>query len=140
MYIFVGNLPRTFSEFELRRMVERMLSPKGFKESARQVLFKSDQVKRSEFCVFDKISDTGIVRHGQVLIEPEAMAKRLLQRLDKTDCRGHQLCVREFTIRAYHNDRRGLDWRKKDWSGMERRLIERRQPTIEKEPNKDFFA
>ena len=139
MYIFIGNLPRAFSEFELRRLVERVLMPRGIKESARQVLFQSDRVKRLEFTVFDKISDAGIVRHGQVLIEPDSMGKRVLQRLDNFDCRGQMLSVREFTIRAYHNDRRDLAWRKKQWHGAERRLSERRQPTIEKQPNKDYF-
>lgn len=139
MHVFVGNLPRTFSEFELRRMVERALIPRGIKQSVTQVFLKSEQIQRTEFSVFDKISDAGIVRHGQVIIEPENMGRRLVERLDKFNFMGNLLYVREFTIRAYHNDRRDLHWRKKTWQGMERRLAERRQPTIEKEPNKEYF-
>ena len=138
MQIFIGNLPRNYSAFELRRLVERELIPHGIQQTTKHFLFKKERLKRSEYKIFDKLTDMGIVRHGVALIEPDNLALRAVERLNKVEYQNNKLVVREFTTRTNSNDRRALNWRQKPWDESERRHRERRQPTVEaqQDPNK----
>jgi len=140
MQLFIGNLPRNVNAFELRRLVERVLLPQGFQETAKHYLLKKERLKRAEFEVFDKLTMFGIVRHGKATIEPELLAQRVIERLDNTRFRDTVLVVREFIVRINNNDRRALSWRMKSWDGAERRLRDRRQPTVDLEKKQDEFA
>lgn len=140
MQLFIGNLPRNINAFELRRMVERVLLPQGVNETAKHFLFKKERLKRSDFEVFDKLTHAGIMRHGKAIIEPELLALRAIERLNNSDFRGNRLTVREFITRINNNDRRALNWRMKNWQGGERRLNERRQPTVDLRKKQDEFA
>jgi hypothetical protein len=80
------------------------------------------------------------VRHGKVSIEPDALGERVIERLHDTQFRDSVLVVREFVTRINNNDRRALNWRMKNWDGGERRLRERRQPTVDMEKKQDEFA
>jgi len=140
MQLFIGNLPRNMSAFELRRIVERALMPQGIQETAKHFLLRGERVKRSQYDVFDKLTIYGIVRHGKVTIEPDLMAQRVIERLNGTEHHGSVLKVREFVTRINNNDRRALTWRLKQWDGSERRLRDRRQPTIDLNKKQDEFA
>jgi hypothetical protein len=140
MQLFIGNLPRHLNPFELRRMVERVLLPQGFQETAKHFLMKKERLKRSEYEVFDKLTMFGIVRHGKATIEPDLVAQRAIERLNNTTFRGNVLVVREFIVRINNNDRRSLNWRMRSWAGAERRLRDRRQPTVDLEKKQDEFA
>ena len=140
MQLFIGNLPRNMNTFELRRMVERVLLPQGLQETAKHYLMKKERLRRAEYEVFDKLTMFGIVRHGKVTIEPEILALRAIERLDNTQFRDTVLVVREFIVRINNNDRRALTWRMKSWGGTERRLRDRRQPTVDLEKKQDEFA
>jgi hypothetical protein len=140
MQLFIGNLPRNINTFELRRIVERALMPQGLQETAKHFLLRSDRVKRAQYEVFDKLTMFGIVRHGKVNIEPDALGERVIERLNNTQFRDSVLQVREFVTRINNNDRRALNWRMKNWGGGERRLRERRQPTVDLEKKQDEFA
>ena len=65
MQLFIGNLPKKMSTFELRRIVERALLPQGIQETAKHYL-KGERVKRVQYEVFDKLTPYGVVRHGKV--------------------------------------------------------------------------
>jgi hypothetical protein len=125
--------------FELRRMVERALLPQGLQETAKHYL-KGERVKRVQYEVFDKLTPFGIVRHGKATIEPDLLAQRVIERLDNTPYRDTMLVVREFITRINNNDRRALTWRLKSWNNTERRLQDRRQPTVDLEKKQDEFA
>lgn len=140
MQIFIGNLPRNMSAFELRRMVERVLLPQGFQETAKHYLLRSERIKRAQYEVFDKLTLFGIVRHGKAAIEPDLLAQRAIERLHQTEYRGNVLVVREFVTRINNNDRRALAWRSRKWGPTERRLRERRQPTVDLRKKQDEFA
>ena len=51
---------------------------------------------------------------------------KVIRRLHGKECMGMQLVAREFGQRRVGNERRRLDWREVPWTGMERRLSERR--------------
>lgn len=140
MQLFIGNLPRNINAFELRRLVERVLLPQGLQETAKHFLLKTERLKRSEYEVFDKLTMFGIVRHGKAVIEPDLMAMRAIERLNDTQFRDNVLIVREFIVRINNNDRRALSWRMKSWDDTERRLRDRRQPTVDLEKKQDEFA
>jgi hypothetical protein len=140
MQLFIGNLPRNMSAFELRRIVERALLPQGLQETAKHFLLKGERVKRAQYEVFDKLTMFGIVRHGKVNIEPDLLAERVIERLNDTEYHGNALVVREFVTRINNNDRRALSWRLKQWEGGERRLRDRRQPTVDLKKKQDEFA
>lgn len=137
MQIFIGNLPRNYSAFELRRLVERELMPQGIQETAKHFFSKKERLKRSEYKIFDKLTNMGIVRHGVAVIEPDALAARAIERLNKVNYQSNMLVVREYVTRTNSNDRRALNWRQKPWDDSERRSKDRRQPTIEaiQDPN-----
>ena len=137
MQLFIGNLPKNMSTFELRRIVERAVLPQGLQETAKHYL-TGERLKRTQYEVFDKLTPLGIVRHGKVTIEPDQLARRVKARLDNTLYRHNILVVREYVTRINNNDRRALTWRLKPWSDAERRLQDRRQPTMEK--TQDEFA
>ena len=139
MQLFIGNLPRNMNTYELRRVVERALLPQGIQETAKHYL-KGQRVKRSQYEIFDKLTTFGIKRHSKVTIEPDTLAQRVIDRLDNTALRDTTLVVREFVTRINNNDRRALTWRLKSWDNTERRLRERRQPTVEQDKKQDEFA
>ncbi len=139
MQLFIGNLPRNMNTFELRRIVERALLPQGIQETAKHYL-KGERVKRVQYEIFDKLTPFGIVRHAKATIEPDLLAQRVIERLDNTPYRDTMLVVREFVTRINNNDRRALTWRLKSWNNTERRLRDRRQPTVDLEKKQDEFA
>ncbi|MGD8592070.1 MAG: hypothetical protein PVF82_04520 [Gammaproteobacteria bacterium] len=139
MQLFIGNLPKKMSTFELRRIVERALLPQGIQETAKHYL-KGERVKRVQYEVFDKLTPYGVVRHGKVSIEPDSLAQRVIERLDDTPYRDTMLVVREYVTRINNNDRRALTWRLKRWNNTERRLQDRRQPTVDLARKQDEFA
>jgi hypothetical protein len=140
MQLYIGNLPRNMNTFELRRLVERVLLPQGIQETAKHFLLKSERVKRAQYEVFDKLTPFGIVRHGKATIEPDLLAQRVIERLDDTPYRDNMLVVREFVTRLNNNDRRALTWRLKNYNNTERRLRDRRQPTVDLQKKQDEFA
>ena len=87
MQLFIGNLPRNTNVFELRQTVERALMPQGLQETAKHFLLKSERVKRAQYEVFDKLTVFGIVRYGKVTVEPDLLALRVMERLDKATYR-----------------------------------------------------
>lgn len=128
MIIYLGNVPKRFGQYELRRLIERLLIPEGFGQTARQFFSRSGRLKKAEYLVITERKSLGEVRYGKVTIEPRKVGLRLIPQLNKMQYKGHTLRAREFVIRAYINDARSLGWRGKKWVGQERRDADRREP------------
>ncbi len=137
MEIFIGNLPHRFSQYDLRRVVERALMPKHLGETIRHLFAWSKRIKHADYRVIDEQKPYGIVRYGRVVIEPEAAAVKVLSALQNSIYRGASVNAREFVVRAYINDRRAVGWRSHQWGGQEQRAQDRRQ-AIFKHP--DHYA
>jgi len=108
MEIFIGNIPKKMSAFELQRLVNRALVPDSMIESVFRLVRRKDRIKRLEFNVVTEIKASHTVRYGKAIIEPDPAAKFIIKKLNNLPCRGSLLKVREFGHRSYNNERRSL--------------------------------
>ena len=127
MEIFIGNIPKRFSQYDLRRMVERALAPRHLGDTIRQLFDWSNRIKRADYQIIDEQKPYGVIRYGRVVIEPDTAARKVLAALQNSIYRGTTVNAREFVARAYINDRRAVGWRMHEWNGREQRLQDRRQ-------------
>jgi hypothetical protein len=107
MIVFIGNLPAGLSERELQHLVQ----PPG----GAPVRIVKKRNRRGN-----------LYRYGLVHARSERDGLKVIRRLHGMDYMGAQLAAREFGPRRVGNERRRLDWREVPWTGMERRLGERR--------------
>jgi len=107
MIVFIGNLPAGISERDLQYLAQ---PPGGVPVR-----------------IVKKRNRSGnLYRYGLVHARSERDASKVIRRVHGKDCMGVQLVAREFGQRRVSNERRRLDWREVPWTGMERRLSERR--------------
>jgi len=107
MIIFIGNLPAGISERELQHLAQ---PPGGVPVR-----------------IVKKRNRSGnLYRYGLVHARSEGDALKVIRRVHGKDCMGVKLVAREYGQRRLSNERRRLDWRAVPWTGMERRLSERR--------------
>jgi RNA recognition motif-containing protein len=110
MNLFIGNLPSTTTEGDLRALLR--LAPE---QAARRLrIFKRP----------DRNGHT--LRFGLVHAESDADLRRMLDQGRRAELNGQRLNVREFVPRAVGNERRAVDWRSRRWPYAERRQAERR--------------
>lgn len=110
MNLFIGNLPSTATEGDLRVLLR--LAP--------------DQAAR-RLRIFKRPDRSGrTLRFGLVHAESDADLRRMLDRGREAELKGQRLNVREFVPRAMGNERRAVDWRSRRWPHVERRQWERR--------------
>jgi RNA recognition motif-containing protein len=107
MIVFIGNLPAGLSERELQHLVQ----PPG----GAPVRIVKKRNRRGN-----------LYRYGLVHARSERDGLKVIRRVHGMDYMGAQLAAREFGQRRVGNERRRLDWREVPWTGMERRLGERR--------------
>jgi uncharacterized protein with PIN domain len=62
-----------------------------------------------------------------VTVPSERHAKKLTKKLSNSRDFESPLVIREYKQRSYSNERRALNWREKEWHGVERRVAERRR-------------
>lgn len=130
MIIFIGNVPQKFGQYELRRLIERMLMPKGIRATTRHLFKWSERLKKAEYEVIDAEKQNSLSHYGKLRVEPEIVGQRLIDGLNNLHYKGNILVAREFVVRAYSNDHRALGWRDKMWGGSERREIDRRKSVL----------
>ena len=107
MIVFIGNLPAGISERELQQLAR--------------------PPDRAPVRIVKKRNRSGnLYRYGLVHARSERDAHKVIRRVHGKVCMGAQLVSREFGPRRVSNERRRLDWREIPWTGMERRLSERR--------------
>jgi hypothetical protein len=108
MIVFIGNLPAGISERELQHLAR---PPDG-----------------APVRIVKKRNGSGnLYRYGLVHARSDRDGVKVIRRVHGKDCMGLQLVAREFGQRRVSNERRRLDWREVPWTGMERRLSERRR-------------
>jgi hypothetical protein len=107
MIVFIGNLPAGISERELQHLVQL---PGG---APVRIVKKRNR-------------GGNLYRYGLVHARSERDGLKVIRRVHGKDCMGTQLAAIEFGQRRVSNERRRLDWREVPWTGMERRLSERR--------------
>jgi len=108
MDIFIGDLPGKNYKYEISNMFMHV-------DKNSQVKIIAPVVKHTNkgfFCV--------------VNIRDEKTAKKFIKKFNKKSPFGHRLLIREFIHRAYGNERREIDWRKRKWKGIEERKGDRR--------------
>ncbi|MCF6217519.1 MAG: hypothetical protein L3J62_03490 [Gammaproteobacteria bacterium] len=122
MQIFIGNIPKTRSSYELHQFIKEI-----FKKRRSAFKFWMRSPDYLSFNVIDKTVDGDIYRYAIAHIEPSAIASESIELLDQQFFGGNPLDVREYRSRSYMNERRAIDWREQSWSGAERRSDERRK-------------
>ena len=108
MELIISNVPHNAT---LRDLVQ-FVGP--FAEDAHLDLVKQDKVQAPS------------VHYGLLRIPSERQARKAMRKLNGRELAGQTVDVREFSHRAYSNDRRAIDWRNQPWSRLERRLHDRR--------------
>lgn len=107
MIVHIGNLPAALSEADLRRLAR---VPQAL---AVNLVRKRDR----HGCIY---------RYALLHARSAREGAKLVRRVNGATCMGRRLVAREYNQRLAGNERRRLDWRTVPWTGMERRLGERR--------------
>lgn len=107
MIVYIGNLPAGLSESELQQLAQ----PSGGVPV--RIIKKRNR-------------GGNLYRYGLVHARSERDGLKVIRRVHGRNCMGTRLVAREFGQRRVGNERRRLDWREVPWTGMERRLSERR--------------
>jgi len=106
MEIYIGNLPDRVKPAELRRLVNYALLPASFDELVKRVFKKADRIVHSRYDFVEKQIGEKSVRFARAIIEPDGVAMRAVQRLDRYVLRGSSLQARRYVPRNKYNDRR----------------------------------
>lgn len=92
--------------------------------------------KNAQFKIVTKYYDNGTsYRFGMVSFDSQRVAEKAIKKLNNQYLMGKPTIVREYFHRSYHNERRDINWRSKEWDTNERRGTDRRRREVEN-PNK----
>lgn len=106
MDIYIGNLPAQLKPAELRKVVNYVLFPQNFRDLVKCIVKNKDRIAHSEFDVIDKTLGDQSVRYARAVIQPDYVARRVLQRLNHLTFQGTSLRAREYVTRNPVNERR----------------------------------
>ena len=106
MDIYIGNLPAQLKPAELRKVVNYVLFPHNFRDLVKRIVRNKDRIAHSEFDVIDKTLGDQSVRYARAVIQPDYVARRVLQRLNHLTFQGASLRAREYVTRNPINERR----------------------------------
>ncbi|WP_455209505.1 hypothetical protein [Kaarinaea lacus] len=106
MDIYIGNLPEQLKPAELKKVVNYVLFPHNFRDLVKRIVHKKDYISHSEFDVINKKSGNHSIRYARAVIQPDYVARRVLQRLDHLTLQGSSLRAREYITRSPVNERR----------------------------------
>ena len=106
MDIYIGNIPQELKPAELRKVVNYVLLPHTFRDLVKRIVKKKDRIAHSEFNVIDKKLGDSTIRYARAVIQPDYVARRVLQRLDHLTFQGSSLRAREYVARSPANERR----------------------------------
>ncbi len=126
MELFIGNIPKDVTSYELRRFVNGI-----FEQNRKGMLFWRKKMPDSmSFKIIEKQTASEIYHYAIATISPLEVAEECIELLDKQFFRGEPLEVREYVRRSYMNERRAVNWRNIPWEGEERRMGDRRQNAL----------
>jgi hypothetical protein len=106
MDIYIGNLPAQLKPAELRKVVNYVLFPQNFRDLVKRIVKNKDRIAHSEFDVIDKTLGDQSIRYARAVIQPDYVARRVLQRLNHLTFQGASLRAREYVTRNPVNERR----------------------------------
>lgn len=106
MDIYIGNLPEQLKPAELRKIVNYVMFPSNFSDLVKRIVRNKDRIAHSEFDVINTTLGDQTIRYARAVIQPDYVARRVLQRLDHLTFRGNSLRAREYVARTPANERR----------------------------------
>ena len=121
MIIFLRNIPATTQYHDILEFIEPVLkggffSRKGTASSIKILVLEDKNFHTREY-------------HGLVKVDQEAVAERVIKKLNRKLFKGRRIAVREYKHRTWHGDRRV------NWDDMvklqERRKNDRRRSHLE---------
>ena len=124
MIIFLGRIPANTRKHEVTDFIEPALKGGFFQKSGRIEHIKILVLK-------DKNTNT-LEYHGLVTIDPDDAAKRVIKKLNRKVFKGKHIAVREYQLRAWHNDPR-INMREYNEELMNKRKGDRRRSRIEED-------
>jgi len=108
MELYIGNIPKQATDYDLRRFFSVVGDEASF-----QVV--NGHTRDGDPC-----------HYGLAEVASEKLGFQLMARFNNKSLQGNDVVVREFLHRNYSNDRRALNWRQVEWTGVERRYNDRR--------------
>jgi len=128
MDIYIGNLPAQVKPADLKKIVTYVLIPHTFRDFVKRVVKNKDRISHSQIDVIDAKSGERSVRYARAVIQPDYVARRVMQRLDHLTYQGSSLRAREFVTRSPVNERRSKHHKNLyAVQAYNRRVSERRQ-------------
>jgi len=127
MEIFIGNIPKEMNGFELRRFVNGILESR---KPSVWPFIKNKEPSELSFKIVEKHTASGSYRYAIATIEPKSVAVECIGLMNKRFFQKTPLEVREYIPRSYMNERRSVNWREKEWLGIERRMGDRRRVAL----------
>jgi hypothetical protein len=106
MDIYIGNLPEQFNSSQLKKIIRYALFPTSIRGIIQRWLKGKDRIEHSDLEVIDDDRGSHSVRYAHAVIEPDRLARRVVQRLDHLAIEGSSLSAREYVRRSPANDRR----------------------------------
>ena len=106
MEIYIGNLPDQLNPKDLRKIVRYVLLPSSFSGLIGHLFKKNGKLGNTRFEVVEDANGSRSVRYAYADIQPDIIARRVIQRLDHLTFNGASLRAREFIKRNLQNDRR----------------------------------
>jgi hypothetical protein len=106
MDIYIGNLPEQLKPAELRKVVNYVMLPSNFRDLVKHIVRNKDRIAHSEFNVIDTTLGDQTIRYARAVIQPDYVARRLVQRLNHLTFKGNSLRAREYINRSPANERR----------------------------------
>ncbi len=109
MKLFIGN----FTGKEHLSRLAKLLRRYGYHSDTKYMVTKLKSGEQRFYAVVEMSS--------------ERLANKLSKKLANAKELETKLIIREYKQRSYSNERRALGWRDREWSGIERRIEERRR-------------
>ena len=121
MIVFLRRIPADTNKYEILHFIRPALRS--------HIFSKKGEIKNIKvFAITDTEKNT-VEYHGLVRIEPEAVAEKVIKKLNRQTINGKNIAVREYHLRNWHNDPR-LKLKNARLSFPDRRKADRRRKKI----------
>jgi len=122
MYVFFRNIPAQTTNSDLIKYIDPVLKWGWFR--------KRGTIEKVRI-IHQKVRGTNISEyHGLVIIQPDAVAEKVIRRLNRKMFLGRHIAVREYHRRVWHNDPR-IKHNSHDPEMLNQRKGDRRRKNLE---------
>ena len=122
MQIILVRIPPDTTLYDITQFLEPVLK-KGF-------FVRKGVIENIEIKIIHDANANVTEYHGLVRIEPDAAAKRAVNKLNRKAINGKHIAVREYHTRNWHNDLR-LATNPVNLKFLDRRKVDRRRPHVQ---------